>query len=206
MTIATYRDPPSPRRTDRFGAHLPFPPDLPRPMNDRACDHLIGMRIPRIVLPSTAGQAADLSALPAPTIVLYSYVSTAVPGRLDPHGWDTIPGARGGTAHSISFLEHCQEIAELGAEILGLSGEPTEHQKEMVSRLRLPFPVLSDSAFKLSAAMGLPTFELEGARYIKRFVLIVRGGVIRKVFYPVFPASESASRVIYWLRHNQPSG
>jgi peroxiredoxin len=35
---------------------------------------------------------------------------------------------------------------------------------------------------------------------IKRLTLIVRGGVIETVFYPVFPPDQNAERVLSWLR------
>ena len=41
-----------------------LPPNLPRPKDDGACDHLVGMRLPRVTLRSTAGATVDLGALP----------------------------------------------------------------------------------------------------------------------------------------------
>ena len=37
---------------------------------------------------------------------------------------------------------------------------------------------------------------------IKRMALITRDGVIRKVFYPVFPPDKNASDVSAWLSAN----
>ncbi len=34
---------------------------------------------------------------------------------------------------------------------------------------------------------------------LKRFTLVVNGGVIEHVFYPVFPPDQSANEVIRWL-------
>ena len=39
-----------------------LPPNLPVPEDDGACDHLPGLRLPAIPLPSTAGRQVDLSA------------------------------------------------------------------------------------------------------------------------------------------------
>ncbi len=47
--------------------------------------------------------------------------------------------------------------------------------------------------------LSLPTFELAGTRFVKRITLIVRDGVIEKVFYPVFPPDRNAE-VVDWLR------
>lgn len=42
-------------------------------------------------------------------------------------------------------------------------------------------------------------FEVDGMRLIKRITLIMRGGKIVKVFYPVFPSDKNAGEVIEWL-------
>lgn len=113
-----------------------------------------------------------------------------------------IPGARGCTPQSCGFRDHHRELTELGVKVFGLSTQTTEHQREMATRLELPFDVLSDGHFELTNALRLPTFEAAGMRLLKRLTLIVRAGKIEHVFYPVFPPNESAERVIEWLRSN----
>ncbi|MDQ4042893.1 MAG: peroxiredoxin, partial [Actinomycetota bacterium] len=46
-----------------------LPESLPVPTDDGACDHLPGMRLPPVALPSTAGERVDLSGLPGRTVV-----------------------------------------------------------------------------------------------------------------------------------------
>ena len=96
-------------------------------------------------------------------------------------------------------LLHDRELADLGAEVYGLSTQTTEYQREMAERLHLPFEVLSDARFALTDALLLPTFEVDGMRLIKRLTLIVRNQRIEHVLYPVFPPNESAAQVIDWL-------
>ena len=84
--------------------------------------------------------------------------------------------------------------------MFGLSTQTTDYQREMAARLHLPFAVLSDADFAFTDAAGLPTFTFEDTRLIKRLTLIVRGGTIEHVSYPVFPPQESAARVIAWLQ------
>jgi peroxiredoxin len=181
---------------------FPLPVDLPKPTDDGACDHLIGMQMPPVSLSSTVGRMVDLGRLTAPRTVIYCYPMTGVPGKPLPNGWDMIPGARGCTPQSCSFRDHHRELAELGAEVFGLSTQETDYQREMVERLHLPFEVLSDAEFKLCGALRLPTFEVEGMRLIKRLTLIVRDRMIETVFYPVFPPDRSANQVIEWLSQN----
>ncbi len=69
----------------------------------------------------------------------------------------------------------------------------------MAAHLRLPFPVLSDSALAIAHALDLPLFEWDGKTLIKRLTLILRGGLIEHVFYPVFPPDKNAETAIAWL-------
>jgi peroxiredoxin len=114
-----------------------------------------------------------------------------------------IPGARGCTPQACDFRDHHRELTDLGADVFGLSTQPTEYQKEMAERLHLPFEVLSDVEFQFCDALRLPTFEVEGMRLVKRLTLIIRNGVIETVFYPVFPPNESTEQVIRWLNRNR---
>ena len=156
--------------------------------------------MPHVSLPSTAGRMVDLSELSAPRTVIYCYPMTGVPGKPLPEGWDMIPGARGCTPQACSFRDHHQELSQLNADVLGLSTQTTEYQREMTDRLHLPFEVLSDAEFRLCDAMRLPTFKVGGMRLLKRLTLVVRGGRIEHVFYPVFPPNENARQVLCWLR------
>ena len=183
------------QRTD-----FPLPPDLPRPVDDGAARHLVGLPMPKLSLRSTKGRMVDLSALAGARTVIYAYPMTGVPGKALPDGWDMIPGARGCTPQSCGFRDHHKELAELGAEVFGLSTQTTDYQREMSERLHLPFEVLSDAELELTEALRLPTFEVDGMRLLKRLTLIVSGGRIEHVFYPVFPPNESAATVIAWLK------
>jgi peroxiredoxin len=166
---------------------FPLPPNLPRPLDDAAANHLLGLSIPPVSLLSTAGTTVALGNLKAPTTVIYCYPMTGVPGQPLPEGWDMIPGARGCTPQTCSFRDHCQDLSQLKAEVFGLSTQTSEYQREMAGRLKLPFKILSDSQFKLCDALRLRTFEIDGMCLTKRLMMIIRGGRIEHVFYPVFP-------------------
>ena len=91
-----------------------------------------------------------------------------------------------------------------GARAFGLGTQSPEYQREMVERLRLNFPVLSDKDLRLARNLELPTFEVEGIVLIKRLTLVIRHGRIEHVFYPVFPPDAHAGAVVDWLTHNPP--
>ena len=84
--------------------------------------------------------------------------------------------------------------------MFGLSTQTTAYQQEMAERLHLPFEVLSDAELRFATALRLPTFEVAGMTLIRRLTLVLRGGRIEHVFYPVFPPDQSAAQTLAWLR------
>ncbi|MER6547514.1 MerR family transcriptional regulator [Streptomyces sp. NPDC001250] len=183
--------------------YLALPADLPVPEDDGAADHLPGTKVPGLTLRDTAGRAVRLDTLGPRRTVVYVYPLTGRPGTDLPEGWNSIPGARGCTPESCGFRDHFRDLLEAGAgRVYGLSSQDTDYQREVVERLGLPFDMLSDPALDLAAALGLPTFEVEGMRLFKRLTLVLHADVIEHVFYPVFPPNEHAQRVLTWLREH----
>ena len=84
----------------------------------------------------------------------------------------------------------------------GLSTQTTDYQREVAERLALPFSILSDAGLELTNALRLPTFDAKGETLIKRLTLLVTGGRIEHVWYPVFPPDRHAEAVLGWLREN----
>ena len=179
-----------------------LPDDLPVPVDDGACAHLVGMALPEMALCATSGTLVTLARLPGRTVV-YCYPRTGRPDQEIPAGWNEIPGARGCTPQSCAFRDHYQELCGLGADVYGLSTQTTEYQAEAVERLHLPFALLSDADLALTHALRLPTFTVEGMTLIKRLTLIVRDGRIEHVMYPVFPPDANAGEVLRWLAAHQ---
>jgi peroxiredoxin len=175
---------------------------IPAPLDDGAAKHLAGEILPSIVLAATDGRAVDLSKITG-TAVVYAYPMTGRPDVALPEGWDMIPGARGCTPQSCAFRDHFAELKSPGAqEVFGLSTQPAAYQHEAAERLHLPFALLSDEKRRLAEALRLPMLETAGMRLLKRLTMILRGGRIAQVFYPVFPPDRSAGDVIDWLRAN----
>ena len=176
-----------------------LPKNLPVPKDDGAAKHLFGLRLPDIALNATNGDAINLSRLAGRTVV-YVYPRTGKPGQPLPTGWDAIPGARGCTPQSCGFRDHFGDLRRLGvASLYGLSTQDTGYQREAVERLHLPFPILSDADLRLTRALNLPTFQVDGMTLLKRMALVIDDGAITHVFYPVFPPDRSAADVVAWL-------
>ena len=184
---------------------LHLPPGLPVPTDDGACRHLPGLPLPRIALRSTKGRLVDLSAPSTSRIVVYCYPRTGRPNEPLFAGWDLIPGARGCTPETCAFRDHHQDLQKRGAEVFGFSTQTTEYQQEMVTRLHVPFEVLSDVDLAFVHALRLPTFDIAGLTLVKRLTLVISGGHIEKVFYPVFPPDQHAAEVLAWLTRRGPS-
>ncbi len=173
---------------------------IPAPQDDGAARHLVGSLVPSISLNSTDGAQIDLSKLDG-RIVVYAYPMTGRPDTPLPDDWDMIPGARGCTPQSCAFRDHFADLRQLNvSHVFGLSAQTNEYQKEAAERLHLPFALLSDSDFKLTEALRLPTLETAEMRLLKRLTMIISEGQIEHVFYPVFPPDRSANDVIDWLK------
>lgn len=179
-----------------------LPENLPVPQDDGLADHLPGLRLPELSLPSTSGGTADLAAI-AGRWILFIYPSTGVPGVDMPEGWDNIPGARGCTPEACGFRDNIDSLRTAGAEaIYGLSGQGLNYQQELARRLHLPYPLLSDPKIGLGEALQLPQFEISGQRFYQRITLVINAGVIDHVFYPIFPPDQHAAQVHSWLLEN----
>lgn len=134
-------------------------------------------------------------------MIFFCYPRTGAPGETVPDNWNAIPGARGCTPQACSFRDAADELLELGVSyIFGVSTQNTEYQREAKERLHLPYQLLSDEALELQEGLGLPTFEWEGKKVLKRVTLAVVDGKIEKVWYPVFPPDKSADQVLQWLK------
>ena len=178
-----------------------LPKDLPVPEDDGAAEHLLGTNIVKLQLPSTLGKLEPLSMHDSYT-VLYIYPMTGRPGLALPDNWEAIPGARGCTPQSCSFRDHYIDLQKWQLRLFGLSTQTTIYQQEAKTRLHLPFDLLSDEKLELKKHMNLPTFSVDGMELYKRLTLILKGQLIVKVFYPVFPPDQNASDVLEWFQRN----
>ncbi|MGW4351511.1 MerR family transcriptional regulator [Nocardia sp. NPDC004582] len=183
---------------------MTLPADLVAPIDDGAAAHLPGTRVPAMQIDDSDGERIDLAALGPGRTVIYLYPLTGRPDADIPAGWNDIPGARGCTPQACGFRDHYTELRAAGVDrLFGLSSQTTRYQHEVVTRLRLPFTMLSDPDFRLAGALSLPTFDFDGTRLYKRLTLVIRDGVIEHVFYPVFPPDRHAAELLRWLHHEE---
>jgi peroxiredoxin/DNA-binding transcriptional MerR regulator len=180
-----------------------LPSGLPRPRDDGAADHLPGIRMPSLRLPTSDEGAIDLADLGAGRTIVYLYPLTGRPGVDLPDGWDAIPGARGCSTEACDFRDHFEDLRAAGVDaVYGLSSQTVDYQSEVVGRLQLPFAMISDPEHLLGEALRLPTFEAGGMRLYRRLTLVVRDGAIEHAFYPIFPPNTHAQQVLGWLEEH----
>jgi peroxiredoxin len=169
---------------------------FPQATDDGHASHLTpGTNVPHVALPATDGTAVDLAALRGRSVIIV-YPWTGRPGFPNPPDWDRIPGAHGSTPELEGFRDRHRDFMQEGLRLFGLSRQDTAYQRELVTRLGLPFPLLSDDAGAFGAALALPTFATGGATYLKRLTCLIANGRIERVFYPVIDPTCHAAEVL----------
>jgi peroxiredoxin len=180
---------------------MALPPDLPVPEDDGAASHLPGTALPDLALSATTGGQVTLAGLSGWSVV-FGYPRTGRPGEEPPggeQGWNAIPGARGCTPELCGVRDDHAALEARGVSVFGLSTQNTDYQREVAERLGLGYPLLSDADLRLTHALGLPTFEVEGLTLLRRLTLLLREGAIAAVDYPVFPPDRAAARALELL-------
>jgi peroxiredoxin len=170
------------------------------PADNGVSHHIeIGMKLPLVTLPATTGEDICLTALPGGVLVVV-YPWTGRPGLPNPPHWDEIPGAHGSTPELEGFRDLYTQFEDFKLAIYGLSNQSTAYQREMVERLRLPFPILSDINGAFAAAARLPSFETGGKAYLARLSILLDHGVVEHVFDQIPQPETHARDVLRWCQ------
>ena len=170
--------------------------------NKGGMNTLKNKNFPNISLPNQDGNLLNLYRLDTFRMVLYFYPMTGRPDRPLPDNWNNIPGAKGCTIQTCSFRDNYDEIISLNAVPIGISSQSVDHNKEMTSRLKVPYDVLSDDKLQLSNELNIPTFSVGSKIFLKRITLIVEKKIIKKVFYPINDINMHIEEVLKWLKAN----
>ena len=172
-------------------------PDIEGDMN-----RLKNNNFPNISLPNQDGNLLNLYRLDTFRMVLYFYPMTGRPDRPLPDNWNNIPGAKGCTTQTCSFRDNYDEIISLNAVPIGISSQSVDDNKEMTSRLKVPYDVLSDEKLELSNELNIPTFLVGSKFFLRRITLIIEKKIIKKVFYPINDINKHIEEVLKWLKEN----
>jgi thioredoxin-dependent peroxiredoxin len=126
----------------------------------------VGDKAPDFTLPSQMGDNVALSEfLGKKNTVLYFYPKD-----------ETI----GCTKEACRFRDSYEELTNLGAEVLGVSGQSVESHKSFASHYGLPFILLSDVGNKVRELYGVPsTMGILPGRVT---YIIDKKGIVRHIF------------------------
>ena len=127
-----------------------LPSDLPVPKDDGACKHLLNINLPLVSLANQDGNLLKLKRNDTFRIILYCFPMTGHPEKPLPIGWDDIPGARGCTPQTCSFRNNYDDLIKYNSVPIGLSTQSVFDLKEMTTRLKIPYDVVSDKELKFS--------------------------------------------------------
>jgi peroxiredoxin Q/BCP len=149
----------------------------------------LGERAPGFTLQDGEGRPVSLADFTGRHVILYFYPADDTPGC---------------TKEACGFRDAWDEIQELGAVVLGVSGDDAESHRRFSAKYRLPFPLLSDPHHQVMAAYGAYG---EKTLYGKKVVGIIRStvwigpdGIIRRRWARVTNAAEHPAQVLAALR------
>lgn len=143
----------------------------------------VGDKAPDFTLPSQMGDNVTLSEFfGKKNIVLYFYPKDESPGC---------------TREACSFRDSYEELTNLGAEVIGVSGQSVESHKSFATHYGLPFILLSDKDNKVRELYGVPsTMGIIPGRVT---YIIDKQGVVRHIFSSQIQAErhvEEAKRML----------
>lgn len=171
----------------------------PRSAEARRVRSLPGVRIPPIALAAEDGLSRDPVG-DAQWSVIFCYPGAYAASSSYPAGWGEIPGASGCTLEVATFRDRIDEFTARGAAVVGVSTQRPEEQSAFAAKARIPYPLLSDEALQLAAALRLPTFRVGGRDHLKRLTLIVsRDREIHQVLYPILEPVASVGQALRLL-------
>ena len=171
-------------------------------MNNEDLGHLKNVKMPEISLPNQESNLLKLNRSDTFRLVLYCFPMTGRPDRSLPPNWNSIAGAKGCTSQNISFRDNYDKFIILNSIPIGISTQPIGDLKELVTRLNIPYDILSDINLEFKKILNLPTFSIHEKSYLKRLTLIIEKSVIKKIFYPINNPNKHVIDVLEWLKLN----
>ena len=103
----------------------------------------VGSAAPVISATNQDGEPVDFARVYAKgTTLVYFYPKAGTPGC---------------TAQACSLRDSFTDLSEEGLQILGVSADKPESQKNFQQQNNLPFPLIADTDGKVAAAFGVPT-------------------------------------------------
>ncbi|TYA11717.1 thioredoxin-dependent thiol peroxidase [Paenibacillus faecis] len=99
-----------------------------------------GQPVPDFTLPASGGENITLSSLRGSKVVIYFYPKNMTPAC---------------TQEACDFRDRSGEFRQLGAVVLGISGDPVKSHDRFREKQQLPFPLLSDEDHEVCRLFGV---------------------------------------------------
>lgn len=161
----------------------------------RMTARLLGMAIPEIWLESCRDGTVDLASLARECLAIYLY-----PGNAGfPSDWERSVAVD--AALHRGFRDSAKDLALYRCAVVGVSTQLGWVQFHSFAHGKFDHDLLSDPTLQLAGKLALPTVKVAGRRVYEQQVLIVIGGRIRHIFYPVH-TDRCAAQVVAWLKLN----
>jgi peroxiredoxin Q/BCP len=126
----------------------------------------VGDKAPDFTLPASDGKNVTLSDfIGNKSVVVYFYPKDDTPGC---------------TKESCAFRDSYEVFQEIGAEVIGISGDSPDSHQKFAGKYQLPFILLSDTDNKVRKLFGVPPtlFILPG----RVTYVIDKEGIVRHIF------------------------
>lgn len=141
----------------------------------------VGDKAPAFSLPDQDGRERSLAEMSGAWVVLYFYPKDDTPGC---------------TAEACSLRDARDDLAELGAQVVGISKDDAASHEKFKAKYQLNFSLLSDSdgsVIKAYGAWGKKMFGKEGI--LRKTFLISPDGTVAKVYGRVTPVGHGTQVV-----------
>jgi peroxiredoxin Q/BCP len=102
----------------------------------------IGDKLPHFIATKQDGSTFGTHEIHEKPVVIYFYPKDFTPGC---------------TTQACSFRDSYQDFKDLGAEVIGVSGDSASSHQNFQQKYKLPFILLSDADRKLRRLFGVPT-------------------------------------------------
>jgi peroxiredoxin len=156
---------------------------------------LVGREMPSVALTSYDGLSLDLGEFSRGfplAIYVYPAISSCPENTEDTRTMDA--------AQHRAFRDHQRDLETLGYRAIGISNQSIKSQAREVSENGLSHRLLSDPQLQLANELDLPTVSVDGNLGYRRLTLIMAGGFIEKIFFPIENPARSAAQVTTWIR------
>jgi peroxiredoxin Q/BCP len=148
----------------------------------------VGDKAPDFSLPSHTGEQIGLKSYQGKTLILYFFPRADTPGC---------------TCEANEFRDLKKELDQLGATVLGVSGDPVDDLKKFYDKYSLNFPLAGDTSHTMLEAYGVwqekTTYGMKKMGIVRTTYVIGPDAKILSV-YPKVKAEGHAAEVLAALK------